>query len=330
MAGPLGGLTGIAATLKAHEMPGFVHTTVLLREVVAGLQPYPGGRYVDLTVGGGGHAAAILEASAPSGWLLGIDRDPEALAAAAQRLAAFAGRFELREGSFERLGEWVAAGSCEGIVGDLGVSAYQLEEAERGFSFLRDGPLDMRLAGGGGQTAADLVNRSSVETLVRLFEELGDEPHARAIARAIGRERERAPLVSTRQLAALIERVVPRRGQPTHPATRVFLALRLAVNDELGALERGLGAAWRALKRHGRLAIITFHGGEVRVVRRFVRNLERDYEVAGEVDVPEFRRPRPVQLRRVNRRPVRPGAAELAVNPRARSAQLWVMEKLVD
>jgi 16S rRNA (cytosine1402-N4)-methyltransferase len=312
-------------------MPDFFHTPVLLRAVLDGLQPRAGGRYVDMTVGGGGHAAAILEASAPDGTLVGVDRDPAALAAARQRLARYGGRVELREGAFDRLGEWVAPGSCDGMVADLGVSSPQLDTPERGFSFQHEGPLDMRLAGAGGPTAADLVNRLPVEELARLFAELGDEPRARAIARAIGRAREQAPLVTTRQLAELVARVAPRPGRATHPATRVFLALRLAVNDELGVLERGLVAAWRALRPGGRLAVITFHGGEVRVVRRFVRERERAYEVPpGQADVPELRRPCPPRLRRVTRRPVTPGTDELAANPRARSAQLWLMEKLAD
>lgn len=312
-------------------MTNYVHTPVLLREVVSGLQPRDVGRYVDMTLGGGNHAAALLEASAPGGWLLGVDCDPAALAAGRARIEPFAGRFELREGTFDRLGEWVEPGSCDGIVADLGVSSHQLETPERGFSFQQDGPLDMRLRPGGGHTAADLVNELSEAELARLFAELGDEPRARLIARAIVRARVRAPIRTTRQLAALIERVVPRKGRATHPATRVFLALRLAVNDEPGVLERGLVAAWRALRRGGRLAVITFHGGEVRVLRRFIRQGERPYTVpAGQPDVPEFRQPRPARLRRVTRRPVRPAAAEVAANPRARSAQLWLMEKLDD
>lgn len=312
-------------------MPKFVHTPVLLREVLEGLQPRAGGRYVDMTVGGGGHAAAILEASAPDGTLLGVDRDPAALAAARQRLARYGDRVELREGVFDHLGEWVAPGSCDGMVADLGVSSPQLDAPERGFSFQHEGPLDMRLASAGGPTAADLVNRLPVAELARVFAELGDEPRARAIARAIGRAREQAPLLTTRQLADLVARVAPRPGRATHPATRVFLALRLAVNNELGVLERGLIAAWRALRPGGRLAVITFHGGEVRVVRRFIRERERAYELPpGQADVPELRRPCPPRLRRVTRRPVTPGADEVAANPRARSAQLWLMEKLAD
>lgn len=311
-------------------MDGFQHESVLLAELVTALRPRPGGRYVDLTLGGGGHAAAILEASAPSGWLLGVDLDPAAIDAARRRLEPYAGRFELRQGAFDRLSEWVSDGVCDGIAADLGVSSHQLDTPERGFSLLKDGPLDMRLSGTEGQPASELVNGWSGEALAALFFELGDEPRARVIARAIIREREHQPITSTRQLAGLVEQVVPRRGAPVHPATRVFMALRMAVNDELGALDRGLRAAWRALRRHGRLAVITFHGGEVRVVRRFGRELERDYEAAGEVDVPELRRPRPVQLRWLLRRPVVPGPEEIARNPRARSAQLRVMEKLVD
>lgn len=312
-------------------MTAFAHTPVLLREVVSGLQPRDGGRYVDMTLGGGNHAAAILQASAPGGWLLGVDCDPAALAAGRARLTPFAGRFDLREGTFDRLGEWVEPGSCDGVVADLGVSSHQLETPERGFSFQQDGPLDMRLRPGVGRSAADLVNELPEAELARLFAELGDEPRAWAIARAIVRARAQAPIRTTRQLAGLIERLVPRGGRATHPATRVFLALRLAVNDELGMLERGLAAAWRALRAGGRLAVITFHGGEVRVVRRFIREGERPYTVPpGQPDVPECRQPRPARLRRVTRRAVRPAAAEVAANPRARSAQLWLLEKLGD
>ncbi len=311
-------------------MGGFQHRPVLLAEVVAALQPRADGRYVDGTVGGGGHAAAVLEASAPSGWLLGCDRDPAAIAAAGERLAGFAGRFELRLGAFEQLGEWLAPGSCDGVVADLGVSSHQIDTAERGFSFVNDGPLDMRMNPRVGRSAAEWVNETPMDELARLFAELGDERHARRIARAIAEDRAHAPFTTTRQLAGLIERVVPRRGAAVHPATRVFQALRMAVNDELGALERGLAAAWRVLRRGGRLACVTFHSGEVRLVRRFGRERARDYGVVGEVDVPELRRPQPAQLSWVTRRPVVPTDQELAANPRARSAQLRVMEKLTD
>jgi 16S rRNA (cytosine1402-N4)-methyltransferase len=310
-------------------MAGFEHQAVMLVEVVAALQPRAGGCYVDGTLGGGSHAAALLEASRPDGRLFGCDQDPAALAAATERLAEFAGRTELRLGRFEQLDGWLAAGSCDGVVLDLGVSSHQLNTAERGFSFQQDGPLDMRMSGA-GSTAADLVNELPVDELARLFEELGDERHARRIARAIGEQRARGRILSTGQLASLIERVIPRRGAPVHPATRVFQALRMATNDELGTLDRGLAAAWRVLKRGGRLACLTFHSGEARRVKQFGQALARDYEVPEGVDRPELRRPRPAGLRWVTRRPAVPGEAEVAVNPRARSAQLRVMEKLTD
>lgn len=309
-------------------MVGFAHVPVLLDEVIAALRPQPDGLIVDGTVGGGGHAAAILRASAPTGRLFGCDRDADALAAAAARLAEFAGRFELRQGNFAALAEWLAPASCDGVLLDLGVSSYQLDQADRGFSFQEDGPLDMRMDRRQALTAADLVNEASVEELARMFLELGGERDARWLARVIERERQVRPLETTRQLAALIERARPRRGRRLHPATRVFLALRLAVNDELGSLRRGLDAARTILKPGGRLAVITFHSAEARVVKEFGRQWTRDYEVQGEVDVPELRRARPPRLRWVTRKAITPGAAELAENPRSRSAELRVLEKV--
>lgn len=309
-------------------MVSYEHRSVLVDEVVAALQPRPGGRYVDGTLGGGGHAEALLRAAGGTAWLFGCDRDPEAIAAAGRRLAGFAGRYELRRGAFEFVADWLPAGSCDGAVIDLGVSSAQLDVAARGFSFQQDGPLSMQMGPGEGPTAADLVNQWSVDELARLFAELGDERQAWRIARAIGRERTRTVFRTTRQLAELIERVVPRRGQAVHPATRVFQALRMAVNDELGTLERGLPALWKVLRPSARLACLTFHSGEARVVKAFGQRWARDYEVTGPVDVPELRQPRPAALRWVTRRPITPTAAEQAANPRARSAQLRVMEKL--
>jgi 16S rRNA (cytosine1402-N4)-methyltransferase len=296
--------------------------------LVAALQPRAGGRYADGTLGGAGHAAAILRASAPDGWLFGCDRDPAALAAAAKVLAAFAGRFELRQGSFAELANWLPAGSLDGVAMDLGVSSPQLDQPDRGFSLQHDGPLDMRFDPAATLTAAQLVNEAGADELARMFWELGDEPQSRRLARAIVEERQSRPFQTTWQLAGLIERLVPRHGRATHPATRVFQALRMAVNDELGALERGLQAAWTVLKPAGRLAVISFHSGEDRLVKQFGRALVRDYEFSGAVDRPEFRRPRAPRARWVFRQPVRPGAAELAANPRARSAQLRVLEKI--
>lgn len=301
------------------------HQPVLVEEVVGLLAPRPGGRYVDATVGTGGHAAALLQASSPDGWLWGFDRDPEALALARERLAPFAGRFELQQGNYADLLMKLAPESCEGVLLDLGVSSLQLETPDRGFSFQADVPLDMRMDPGQRLTAADLVNSASEEELARWFWELGGERRSRAIARAIVRAR---PVTRTAQLAELVSAVVGRGRGSRHPATQVFQALRIVVNDELGSLERGLDAAWRVLKPGGRLAVITFHSLEVRLVKAFGRERVRDYECPGGVDVPELRRPRPPQARWVTRKAVVPRPAELEANPRCRSAQLRVLEKV--
>lgn len=305
----------------------FTHRSVLLTEVLAALAPRPGGVYVDGTIGGGGHAAAILEASGPTGWLLGVDRDGAALKAAAERLAPFAGRFELRHGTYDRLLEWRAPASADGVLLDLGVSSPQLDQPERGFSFQSEGPLDMRMDPTQGLTAADLVNGVPAEELEEMFRELGEEPRARRIARAIEQERAARPMSTTRQLAGLIERVAPRQGARVHPATRVFQALRMQVNDELGQLQRGLEAACAVLRPGGRLAVITFHSLEARLVKAFGRERTRDYDFEGEVDVPELRRPRVPELRWLQRRAITASPEEIAQNPRARSAQLRVLER---
>ena len=310
-------------------MGGYVHRSVMLEEVVAALAPRPGGRYLDATLGGGGHAEAILEASSPSGWLYGLDRDEVAVAVAGERLARFAGRFELRQGSFAEMGDWIEAGSCDGVLFDLGVSSPQLDWAERGFSFQQDGPLDMRMDRRQRLTAADLVNEASRDELARIFLGLGEEHEAKRLARAIDGERLKQRFETTRQLASLIERVKPRRGARVHPATKVFQALRMAVNDELGALRAGLAAALEAVKPGGRIAAITFHSVEDRVVKEFGKLQAREYDYAGEVDVPELRQPRLARLRWVERKALVAGAAELADNPRSRSARLRVMERLI-
>jgi len=309
-------------------VPDYVHNPVMMAEVLTALDPQPGGRYADGTVGGGGHAAAILEASAPTGWLFGCDRDGAALEAAAARLSEFAGRFELRRGNFAELADWVEAGSCAGVLLDLGVSSPQLDWAERGFSFQQDGPLDMRMDRRQALTAAQVVNDTGADELTRIFRDLGEEPEARRLARAIEYERRFRRFETTRQLAELIEKISPRRGKRAHPATRVFQALRMAVNEEIGSLRLGLEAAVRILKPGGRLAVITFHSVEHRVIKEFGRERSRGYRVPGEVDVPELRQPAAPQLRCLNRSAIRPGPDEVAANPRSRSAQLRVMEKI--
>jgi 16S rRNA (cytosine1402-N4)-methyltransferase len=306
----------------------FVHKPVMMAEVLSALRLEPGGRFADGTVGGAGHAAAILAATSPSGWLFGCDRDGVAVEAAKRRLAQYAGRFELRQGNFAELTDWVPGGSCDGVLLDLGVSSPQLDQAGRGFSFQQDGPLDMRMDEQQALTAAELVNQASAEELARLFWELGGERDSRRLARAIVQERASRRIETTRQLAELIERVAPRQGKKSHPATKVFQALRMAVNDELGSLRKGLTGALQILKPGGRLAIITFHSVEDRMVKDFGRARARDYTFTGGVDVPELREPRAPELKLVSRKALKPGAAELAENPRSRSAQLRVMEKV--
>jgi 16S rRNA (cytosine1402-N4)-methyltransferase len=308
--------------------PEFVHKTVMTAEVLDALKPRAAGRYADGTVGGGGHAEAILATSSPTGWLSGCDHDGAAVEAAQRRLAPFAGRFEIRRGNFAELADWVEANSCDGIVYDLGVSSPQLDVAERGFSFRQEGPLEMRMDSRQKMTAADLVNNSGAEELAKIFWEFGGERDSRRFAKAIVHDRELRPFKTTRQLAELIERISPRHGRKAHPATKVFQALRIAVNDEIGSLKRGLEAAMKILKPGGRLAVITFHSLEDRVVKDFGRAGARDYTFAGGVDVPELREPREPELKIVTRKAVLPGEAELAENPRGRSAQLRVFEKV--
>ena len=309
-------------------MSNFVHIPVLVQDVLEALSPRSGALCVDGTVGGGGHAAAWLAASSPSGRLFGCDRDGDAIEAAGVRLAEFAGRFELRRGNFADLAQWLPAGSCEAVLLDLGVSSHQLDEAERGFSFLQDGPLDMRQDQRDVGTAADLIQSVPGEELARIFWELGEEPQARRIARAMERQRQVEPFTRTRQLADFVERVCPRRGARRHPATRVFQALRMAVNHEMKSLRAGLAGAQTILKPGGRLAVITFHSLEDRMVKNFGNERSRGYTFEGERDVPELRRMCPPELRWVRRKALQPDAAEVATNVRSRSAHLRVLEKV--
>lgn len=309
-------------------MPDFVHKPVMVAEVLDALRPKSGGVYADGTLGGAGHAAAMLATSSPTGWLYGCDRDGAAIEIAKQRLSEFVGRFEIRRGNFSELADWVPTGSCDGVLLDLGVSSPQLDVAERGFSFQQDGPLDMRMDTRQPLTAAELVNTASDQELARIFWEYGDERDSRRFARAIVHDREFRKFETTRQLAELIERLAPRYGKKAHPATRVFQALRIAVNDEIGSLNRGLEGALKVLKPGGRLAVITFHSLEDRVVKNFGRARARDYTFTGGVDVPELREPRTPEVKLISRKAILPGETELAENPRSRSAQLRVMEKI--
>ena len=309
-------------------MPEFRHKPVLLRETLDALQPRDGGLYVDGTVGGGGHAAEILRASAPNGRLIGFDRDAVAIEAAGKALSEFAGRFELCHGNFSELAGTIERGSCDGVLLDLGVSSPQLDQAERGFSFQQQGPLDMRMDRRQAVTAAELIHGLDERELARIFREFGDEPQAMRFARAIVQERGRGRFETTTQLARLIERLSPRHGSKRHPATRVFQALRMAVNDEGRSLRSGLAAACTCLRRGGRMVVITFHSLEDRIVKEFGREKTRDYTFEGDVDVPELRRPLAPEMKWVQRKAIQPGDDEVAENPRARSAQLRVLEKI--
>lgn len=301
------------------------HTPVLYQEVLAGLEIKPGGRYIDGTVGAGGHARGILEASAPDGRLLGIDADPAAIALAREKLVAYGGRVTLVQGNFAEL-EAIAQreGFCpaDGVLLDLGLSSMQLEAAQRGFSFLLDGPLDMRFDPGKRVTAADLVNGLGVSDLADILYRYGEERRARAIAEAIAAAR---PLHTTRELAAVVERVVGRRGR-IHPATRTFQALRIAVNGELEALEAVLPQAVRVLAPGGVLAVISFHSLEDRVVKQFLRREAKDCLCPSEQPVCTCGHKATLQV--VTRKPIRPSAEELESNPRSRSARLRLARRL--
>lgn len=305
-----------------------VHVPVLRDPVVAWLGPAAPGLLVDATVGLGGHSAALLR-SEPGFRLLGIDRDPEAIARARQRLQPFVDRIRLVEGTFDRLPELLAsAGETEpvAVLADLGCSSVQLEEPSRGFSFLHDGPLDMRM-GRDGPTAGDLVSQAPVEELVRILRDFGEERRARAVARAVVEARRSGQLETTAQLRTLVERVVGwSKDRHIHPATRTFQAIRIAVNDELGQLERFLEPACRQLRPGGRIAVIAFHSLEDRIVKHTLRRLEG--HCVCPPDLPDCRCSPEKVVRVLTRRPVRPTSDEIAANPRARSARLRVAERL--
>lgn len=301
---------------------GRMHIPVMREAVLAGLALRPDGRYLDGTFGRGGHARAILDRLGDSGRLLLMDRDPEAIAHARCELGADP-RVAIRHANFSEMSEWdeVRAG-LDGVLLDLGVSSPQLDDAARGFSFQSDAPLDMRMDPTTGTSAAQFLAQADEREIADVLFEYGEERMSRRIARAIVARRDDAPIRTTRELAELVERVLGRRERNKHPATRTFQALRLRVNDELGSLERVLPVAASLLKPGGRLAVISFHSLEDRIVKHFIR---------GEVAAPARRGlpPLPVKvppLRAVGRKQS-PDEAEIARNPRARSAVLRIAEK---
>lgn len=309
-----------------QEPPG--HVPVMVGELVELMAVRSGATYLDGTFGAGHYSRALLAAGA--GRVIGIDRDPDAVARG-RALAAGLPGLEVVESTFGRLDEVVAEAAGGGLAGvalDLGVSSMQLDDCDRGFSFMADGPLDMRMSAT-GRTAAELVNEADEGELAQIIWRFGEEPAARRIARAVVRRRQTRPFARTLDLADLVAEVAPRRPERgRHPATRTFQALRIAVNDELDELERALEAAERVLAPGGRLAVVAFHSLEDRIVKRFLgersgrtRGTSRHRPPGGSEGAPTFRL--------VTRRPLRPGAREVAANPRARSARLRVAERLM-
>lgn len=326
---------GPARQPECPDSPGKVsqsrHTPVMPSEVLALLDPARGGLFVDATVGLGGHAEAMLEAS-DGARVIGIDRDAETLQLARERLARFGDRVTLVHDDHRNLPEILelgghgASGSVGGVLADLGISSYQLAAEGRGFSFQRDEPLDMRMDRSHGRTAADLLADLNERELERIFRQYGEERHARRIARAISRQRESAPVRTTGELATLVEKVAPRRGSRIHPATRVFQALRIAVNEELEGLEQFVLDSVEALQARGRLVFITFHSLEDRLVKATLR--QQAHQCSCPRSFPRCACGNPDRVSLLMRRPLRPSDEEVAANPRARSAKLRAAERL--
>ena len=301
------------------------HKPVLYQEIIHALQPKSPGRYIDGTIGAGGHARGILEACAPEGCLLGFDLDSQALALARETLAPYGKRVVLVQASYLSLMEMMQHlgwDAVDGIVIDLGVSSMQLDTPERGFSFTQDAPLDMRFNREIGLTAAQLINTTPEADLANLLFQYGEEPRARKIAKMILQAR---PVTTTLQLTEIVKKAYPGHSR-VHPATRTFQAIRIAVNDELSVLEQALPRAMEALRPGGRLAVISFHSLEDRIVKDFFRRESKDwinppYERIYEVE-------RNATLKEITRKPITPSADEIETNPRARSAKLRVAEKL--
>ncbi|HEX2696076.1 MAG TPA: 16S rRNA (cytosine(1402)-N(4))-methyltransferase RsmH [Anaerolineales bacterium] len=301
------------------------HKPVLYKEIIHAIQPKSPGRHIDGTIGAGGHARGILEACTPDGRLLGLDLDPQALALARETLAPYGERVVLVQASYVSLLDVMSSlhwEAVDGILLDLGLSSMQLDTPERGFSFQQEAPLDMRFNPGFGLTAEQLINTMPEADLASLLFKYGEEPRARKIARMIVTAR---PVRTTQQLAEIVRRAYPEHSR-IHPATRTFQALRIAVNDELSTIEDALPKALAALQPSGRLAVISFHSLEDRIVKEFFRRESKDqinppYEKIYEVE-------RKATLKEINRKPITPDEDEIKANPRARSAKLRVVEKL--
>ncbi len=307
------------------ERGEFHHITVLKQESVDALKASEGKVLVDCTLGGGGHSELLLQSGAT---VLGVDQDTDALTAAKKRLHPFGDRFIPLQGNFRdlpRLLQEAGFDQVDGILADIGVSSHQIDTAERGFSFQQDGPLDMRMGTQIEHTAADIVNTWGEAELLRILWDYGEEKSARAIVRAILAQREKAPFERTSDLVDCISKVIRKSG-PKNPATKTFQALRIAVNDELGALDALLEHSISLLKPSGRLAIISFHSLEDRIVKQFLRKHSQ-----AEIDRPEWPAPQPnpdYHFKLIQRKAIAPGSAELKSNPRSRSSKLRVAERL--
>jgi len=304
------------------------HTPVLRSEVLAALEVRAGGRYLDATFGRGGHTAAMLERIGKEGRVVAIDRDPEAIRAGRERFAT-EGRLMLIQSPFSRLREVATSadllGGFDGVLFDLGVSSPQLDTAERGFSFVHDGPLDMRMDNRIGTTAAEFIARAPEEEIARVIRDYGEERYAKRIAHRIAFARREHTIERTAQLAEIVAAAVPTREPGKHPATRTFQALRIHVNQEFVELDAALDASLVVLAPHGRLCVISFHSLEDALAKRFIEKHSREDPVyAGLPQVPPHAR---AKLRRIGRT-VHPSAEEVAANPRARSAMMRVAERL--
>ncbi len=306
--------------------PEFQHLPVLLGEVLTHLAPRPGDVVLDGTVGGGGHAAALLERVLPDGFLYGLDRDPSALEAARARLSAVAGRFELKRATFDQLGT-LGLPPLDVILLDVGVSSPQLDRPERGFSFRTAGPLDMRMDPDAPLTAADILRDAPEQELARIIYEYGEERHSRRIARELVKRREDGPAFNdTLELATFVQRLVPRDPSGIHGATRTFQALRIAVNDELGMLARALRAGLDALAPGGRFGVISFHSLEDRLVKQFFQTEAKGCICPPRQPICTCGKPPTVEI--LTRKPVVATPDEANCNPRARSAKLRVARRL--
>lgn len=302
------------------------HRPVLLKQAADLLGPRPGGVYIDATLGGGGHARELLERSVPDGRVLGIDRDPQALEAAGASLAAFGQRLVLRQGDFRdivALAKGCGLGPFDGALFDLGVSSAQIDRPDRGFSFQAEGPLDMRM-GGGGQTARDILEGASEEQLAGIIRDYGQERQARRIARAVARARQGGALSTTSDLRKAV--LSTRPAMPQKTLARVFQALRIAVNDELSSLKEGLAGAREALAPGGRLVVISYHSLEDSAVKEFMRNSQNPCTCPPDLAACACGKKPTMKL--ITGKAVRPSDSEIEANPRARSARMRAAEKI--